>query len=251
MWDVLDSLELERYGRHILLKEIGGSGQLKLSNSKITMVGAGGLGSIILYYLVAAGVGKIQIVDDDIVSLSNLHRQILYRDIDLGIKKVFAARKNLLELNPKIEISVIDERFSLENSLQIIDKSDLIIDGTDNFESKALICREAFKHFTPIIYGGLSQWEGQVCIFDPKLSSACFDCIFPKAPDQNIEENCADLGVIGPIVGVVGSLMASEAIKFLTCSGKVLLNNLLTYDSLHGEFQKFQVEKLKDCPICS
>ena len=247
----MDSLELDRYGRHILLKEIGGSGQLKLSNSQVTMIGAGGLGSIVLYYLVAAGVGKIQIVDDDIVSLSNLQRQILFKDVDIGLKKVFSAKKNLLELNPLVEISVLDERLSAENGSQIIGKSDLIIDGTDNYKSKALICREAFKNLTPLIYGGLSQWEGQVCIFDPNLPSACFECIFPNEPNQNVEENCANLGIMGSTVGVIGSLMAGEAIKLITSSGTTLVDQILTYDCLHGEFQRFQVEKRNCCPICS
>ncbi len=247
----MKSVELERYARHILLKEIGGAGQLKLSNSKITMIGAGGLGSVALYYLVASGVGKIQIVDKDIVSLSNLQRQILFKDKDLGEKKVLAARKNLLKLNPNVEICVLDDHFSPENSSKIIADSDLILDGTDNFESKALICREAYRHRVPVIYGGLSQWEGQVCIFDPNLSSACFECIYPNKPNQNSGENCTDLGIIGPTVGVIGSLMAGEAIKWITSSGKPLVDQILIYDCLHGDFQKFQLVKRKNCPICA
>ena len=251
MRGILDSNQLERYARHILLKEIGGSGQSRLANAQITMVGAGGLGSVVLYYLVAAGVGKIQIVDSDIVSLSNLQRQILFRNSDLGEKKVFAARKNLLQLNPLVKISVWDDLFSLENSSRIITQSDLIIDGTDNFKSKALICKVAYEHKIPLIYGGLSQWEGQVCLFDPNLPSACFDCIYPNAPNQHMEENCVDLGIIGPTVGVIGSLMAGEAIKFITSAGKPFVDQILTYDCLHGEFRRFQVEKRENCPVCS
>ena len=247
----MDSVELERYARHILLKEIGGSGQLKLSNAKITMVGVGGLGSVALYYLVAAGVGKIQIVDNDLVSLSNLQRQILFKDEDLGEKKVSAAKKNLLELNPLVEISVVEDRFTQKNSSKIAAQTDLIIDGTDNFRSKALISRVAFKHRIPLVYGGLSQWEGQVCIFDPNLPSACFECLHPHEPNQNLEENCTDLGVIGPTVGVIGSLMAAETIKLITSSGNLVVNQILTYDCLQGEFQKFQVDRRTDCPSCS
>ncbi|MDG2355322.1 MAG: HesA/MoeB/ThiF family protein [Paracoccaceae bacterium] len=247
----MESVELERYARHILLKEIGGSGQIKISNTKITMIGAGGLGSVALYYLVASGVGKIKIVDEDVVSLSNLQRQILFKDSDLGEKKVLAARKNLLELNPNVEICVVDESFSMNNSSKIIAGSDLILDGTDNFETKALICREAYRHRIPSVYGGLSQWEGQVCIFDPNLSSVCFDCIYPNKPNQDVEENCADLGIIGPTVGVIGSLMAGETIKWITSSGKPLVDQILIYDCLQGDFQKFQVEKRKNCPVCA
>ena len=247
----MDSYGLERYTRHILLKEIGGPGQLKLSNSKITMIGAGGLGSIALYYLVASGVGSIKIVDNDIVSLSNLQRQILFEEADIGIKKVLAAKKNLLKLNPHIKITTLEEQFTKENSSNVLRDSDLIIDGTDNFKSKATLCREAYKHKLPLIYGGLSQWEGQICLFDPKLPSVCFDCIYPNAPTPIIEESCSDLGVIGPVVGIIGSIMAAEAIKFLTSAGLSLANHILTYDCLHAEFQKFKIEKRSNCSICS
>ena len=240
----MDSYGLARYTRHILLKEIGGPGQLKLSNSRITMIGAGGLGSIALYYLVASGVGNIKIVDSDIVSLSNLQRQI-------GEKKVLAAKKNLLKLNPHIKITTLDEQFTEENSSSVLNASDLIIDGTDNFKSKSTLCREAYKHNLPLIYGGLSQWEGQICLFDPKLPSACFDCIYPNAPTQIMEESCSDLGVIGPVVGIIGSIMAGEAIKFLTSAGLSLANYILTYDCLHAEFQKFKIERRSHCSICS
>ena len=247
----MESYELKRYARHILLKEIGGPGQLKLSNSMVTMIGAGGLGSIVLYYLVASGVGKIKIVDNDIVSLSNLQRQILFEEEDIGKKKVFAAKKNLLKLNPRIEITINDDKFTEINSSDILADSDLIIDGTDNFKSKAILCREAYKLKLPLIYGGLSQWEGQISIFDPNISSVCFDCIYPNAPNSIMEENCSDLGVIGPVVGIIGSVMAAEAIKFITSAGKPLANQLLTYDCLHAEFQKFRIERRTNCAVCS
>ncbi len=247
----MNKIELERYARHILLKEIGGSGQQLLKNSCVTMIGAGGLGSIVLYYLVAAGVGTIKIVDDDVVSLSNLQRQILFKNEDLGKKKVFAAKKNLLGLNPLIKIETFDYKFSEINCKKFTDGSDLLIDGTDNFKSKSSICKIAFSKLIPLVYGGLSQWEGQVCVFDPKSDSICFECIFPKDPGEEFEQSCSNIGIMGPTVGVIGSLMAAEAIKFLTSCGKPIMNKILTYDCLQGEFQQFEVEKNKGCYICS
>ena len=247
----MDKIELERYTRHILLKEIGGSGQKLLKNSCITMVGAGGLGSIVLYYLAAAGIGNIKIVDNDIVSLSNLQRQILFKNSDLGKKKVLAAKKNLLSLNPQIKIEAFDDKFNEKTSKKFINNCDLLIDGTDNYKSKSSICKIAFNKCIPLVYGGLSQWEGQVCVFDPKSTSICFGCIFPNDPGQEFEETCLNFGIIGPIVGVIGSLMAAEVIKFLTFCGKPIMNKILTYDCLQGEFQEFGVDKIKSCDICS
>ena len=247
----MNKKELERYTRHILLKEIGGSGQNLLKKACITMVGAGGLGSVVLYYLAAAGIGKIKIVDDDIVSLSNLQRQILFKDADLGEKKVIAAKNNLLSLNPHIEIEIFDNRFSEQNFRKFVNGCDVLIDGTDNFKSKSFICKVAFKELIPLVYGGLSQWEGQVCIFDPKAESVCFECIFPNEPGENVEESCSNFGIIGPTVGVIGSLMAAETIKLLTSCGKPILNKILTYDCLQGEFQEFGIEKVQSCNICS
>ena len=247
----LNKIELERYSRHILLKEVGGSGQTLLKKSSVVMIGAGGLGSIVLYYLAAAGVGNIKIIDNDLVSLSNLQRQILFKNEDLGKKKVIAAKKNLLSLNPFINIEIFDDRFTESNNKKFIDRCDLLIDGTDNFKSKSSICKTAFKELIPLVYGGLSQWEGQICIFDPKTPSICFECIFPTEPSEQFEESCSNFGIIGPTVGVIGSLMAAEVIKFLTSCGKPILNNILTYDCLQGEFQQFEVEKNKSCSICS
>ena len=247
----MDKIELERYTRHILLKEIGGSGQQLLKNSCVTMVGAGGLGSIILYYLAAAGIGSIRIVDNDIVSLSNLQRQILFKNIDIGEKKVIAAKKNLLSLNSQVNIETFDEQFNEKSSRQLINNCDILIDGTDNYKSKSSICKIAFKETIPLVYGGLSQWEGQVCVFDPKSASICFGCIFPNDPGQEFEDSCLNFGIIGPTVGVIGSLMAAEVIKFLTSCGKPIINKILTYDCLQGEFQEFVVEKINSCDICS
>ena len=247
----MDKIELERYTRHILLKEIGGSGQQLLKNSCVTVVGAGGLGSVILYYLAAAGIGCIRIVDNDIVSLSNLQRQILFKDEDIGKKKVIAAKKNLLDLNSHLNIETFDEKFSEKSSRKLIKNCDILIDGTDNFKSKSSICKIAFKETIPLVYGGLSQWEGQICVFDPKSASICFGCIFPNDPGQEFEESCLNFGIIGPTVGVIGSLMAAEVIKFLTSCGKPIMNKILTYDCLQGEFQEFLVEKINSCDICS
>lgn len=247
----MDKIELNRYKRHILLKEIGGSGQNILKNSCITMIGAGGLGSVILYYLAAAGVGNIKIVDNDVVSLSNLQRQILFKNEDLGKKKVLAAKKNLLSLNPLINIEIYDNKFTEKNYREYIDGCNLLIDGTDNFKSKSAISKVAFSECIPLVYGGLSQWEGQICVFDPKSDSICFGCIFPNDPGQEFEESCSNLGIIGPTVGVIGSLMSAEVIKFLTSSGKPIMNKILTYDCLQGEFQEFCVDKVQSCKICS
>ena len=247
----MNNKELERYKRHILLKEIGGSGQKLLKKSNVTVIGAGGLGSIVLFYLAAAGVGNIKIVDNDVVSLSNLQRQILYKDSDQGEKKVLAAKKNLLNLNPTINVDIFEDYITNKNYDKYIENCDLLIDGTDNFKSKSLICKIAFNKNIPLVYGGLSQWEGQVCIFDPKSDSICFECIFPNDPGEEFDDSCFNFGIIGPTVGVIGSLMAAEVIKLLTSCGAPILNKILTFDCLNGEFQKFEVEKVKSCNICS
>ena len=215
------------------------------------MVGAGGLGSIVLYYLAAAGIGNIRIIDNDIVSLSNLQRQILFKNEDIGKKKVNAAKKNLFSLNPQVNFEIFDERFNEKSSKKLIKNCDILIDGTDNYKSKSFICKIAFNEKIPLVYGGLSQWEGQVCIFDPKSKSICFGCIFPNDPGREFDDSCLNFGIMGPTVGVIGSLMAAEVIKFLTSSGKPIMNKILTYDCLQGEFQEFVVEKINNCDICS
>ena len=169
----------------------------------------------------------------------------------MGKKKVLAAKKNLLSLNPLINVEIYDNKFTEKNYRKYINGCNLLIDGTDNFKSKSAISKVSFSERIPLVYGGLSQWEGQICVFDPKSDSICFGCIFPNDPGQEFEESCSNLGIIGPTVGVIGSLMSAEVIKFLTSCGKPIMNKILTYDCLQGEFQEFCVDKVRSCKICS
>ena len=232
------------------MKEIGGSGQKKLLQSTVAMVGAGGLGSVVLLYLAAAGIGKLKILDNDVVSLSNLQRQILFRNGDLGQKKVVAAKKNLLALNPNLDIEIFDEGFNGGSDTEFFKNCDLLVDGTDNYKSKVALSHEARRLEIPLVFGGLSKWDGQMSVFDPTLPSACFGCIFPEPPSYPEEEDCSGVGIVGPVVGIVGSLMAAEVVKWLIGAGNSYINNLFTFDSLNGEVRKFEIQKREDCKVC-
>jgi len=243
--------EIERYARHIVLREIGGPGQNKLLSAKLLCIGAGGLGSSALLYLGAAGVGRIGIVDDDEVSLSNLQRQVLHATDSIGTLKTASAKQALARVNPHVE--VVEHHFRLEehNIGDVISGYDLVLDGTDNFTTRYLVNAACVRAKTPLISAAMSQWEGQISLYDPANGGPCYQCVFPEAPADGLAPNCAQAGVMGALAGVMGSMMAGEAIKQITGAGQVLREEILIYDSLYGETRKLKTSKRDTCPICS
>lgn len=244
-------VELDRYARHIVLREIGGAGQKKLKQAKVLVVGAGGLGAPALQYLAAAGVGTIGVIDDDVVDNANLQRQVIHRDEDIGKPKVFSAEAAMRAQNPHVEVRPYNRRLSDDIAAELFAEYDLILDGTDNFETRYLANRHAVALGKPLISGALSQWEGQISLFHPAKGGPCYQCIFPEAPAAGLALSCAEAGVIGPLPGVIGAMMAQEAIKQITGAGSVLRGEMLIYDGLYGETRKIRLSARSDCPICT
>lgn len=242
--------ELNRYARHIVLRELGGPGQKKLKKSKVLVIGAGGLGAPALQYLAAAGVGTIGVIDDDEVENANLQRQVIHRDQDIGMPKVFSAEVAMRAQNPYVDVRPYHRRLTDEIAEELFADFDLILDGTDNFETRYLANRIAVKLGKPLISGALSQWEGQLSLFHPKSGGPCYQCIFPEAPAAGLAPSCSEAGVVGPLPGVVGAMMAVEAIKYITGAGITLRSEMLIYDALYGESRKIRLSQRDDCPIC-
>lgn len=239
----------ERYKRHLSLPEIGKKGQLKLKKSNILVIGAGGLGSSCLQYLVAAGVGKIGIVDDDVVEWSNLQRQVIHNERFLGQNKVISAKNFLKKLNSSIEINEYKLKMDQDNAENIIKNYDLIIDCTDNFKSRFLINEVSVKLNKPLIHGSVYKFEGNVAVFNYN-NSACYQCLYPEAPPKENSPNCSDIGVLGIVPGIMGMFQANEAIKILLSNGTPLTNQLLNINFLSMSFRKLAFSKHHDC-FCS
>lgn len=246
----LSSSDLERYARHIVLREIGGPGQQKLLGARVLVVGAGGLGSPALLYLAAAGVGQLVVVDDDSVSLSNLQRQILFDTGDIGVPKADAASESLKDLNPGVNVISVPERLNSKNAREYLSEVDLVLDGCDNFETRYLVNQVCIEMGIPLLSAAISQWEGQIGLFDPDRGGPCYACIFPVVPGSGLAPTCAEAGVVGALPGVVGSMMALEAIKFLTGAGIGLNSAMLIYDGLHAETRRIKTRARQDCPVC-
>ncbi|SFS95936.1 Molybdopterin or thiamine biosynthesis adenylyltransferase [Sulfitobacter marinus] len=242
--------ELNRYARHIVLREVGGSGQKALKNAKVLVVGAGGLGAPVLQYLAAAGVGTIGVIDDDVVENANLQRQVIHTDENIGMAKVFSAQMALEAQNPFVTIRPYHRRLDDEIAETLISDYDIVLDGTDNFETRYLVNRACVAAGVPLISGALSQWEGQLSVFDPARGAPCYQCVFPQAPAAHLAPSCAQAGVIGPLPGVIGSMMAVEAIKVITGAGAPLRGQMVIYDALYGENRVIGVSKRDDCTIC-
>ncbi len=248
--DRFTETELDRYARHIVLRELGGPGQKRLKKARVLVIGAGGLGAPALQYLAAAGVGTIGVIDDDVVENANLQRQVIHRDADIGMPKVFSAQQAMEAQNPNVSVLPYNRRLSEEIASDLFGDFDLILDGTDNFETRYLANHTAVALGKPLISGALSQWEGQLSVFDPAKGAPCYQCIFPEAPAAGLAPSCSEAGVIGPLPGVVGSMMAVEAIKVITGAGQALRGEMLIYDALYGESRKITLSKRSDCPIC-
>lgn len=242
--------ELDRYSRHIMLREIGGPGQRRLKDARVLVVGAGGLGAPVLMYLAASGVGVIGVIDDDVVDLSNLQRQIIHSDQRLGMEKVQSAQIAMLALNPFIEVRPYHRRLTDEIAGDLLAGYDLIIDGSDNFDTRYLVNRAAARLGKPLISGAITQWEGQVSLYDPARGTPCYQCVFPVRPAAGLVPTCAEAGVAAPLPGVIGTMMAMEAVKHLTGAGETLRGRLMIHDALYGETRVIATRKRDDCPVC-
>ncbi|WP_096784745.1 HesA/MoeB/ThiF family protein [Rhodobacter sp. CZR27] len=242
--------ELERYARHIMLREVGGPGQKRLKEARVLVIGAGGLGSPALLYLAAAGVGTIGVIDDDRVEGSNLQRQVIHADARIGWPKVASAAAAMRALNPFVEVRPYERRLTEEIAADLFADYDLILDGTDNFDTRYLANRVAVAAKKPLISGAIAQWEGQVSLYDPAHGGPCFECTFPVRPAPGLVPSCAEAGVIAPLPGVVGSIMAVEAVKHLTGAGATLRGALLIYDALWGETRRIVLKPRDGCPVC-
>jgi molybdopterin/thiamine biosynthesis adenylyltransferase len=238
-----------RYHRHLLLPEVGETGQLKLLGSKVLLLGAGGLGSPAAMYLAAAGVGTIGIIDMDVVDSSNLQRQILHTLDRVGMRKVDSAKIALTAMNPDVNVVTYDTRLDADNILDIIDGYDVIVDGTDNFPTRYLVNDAALLKRIPVVHGSIFRFEGQVTVFDPFVGP-CYRCMIPEPPPAELAPSCAEAGVLGVLPGIVGSLQAIEAIKMLLKLGDPLVGRLLTYDALEQSFRTFKVRRDPECPAC-
>ena len=248
--ELFSEVELERYARHIILREVGGPGQKKLKESSVLVIGAGGLGSPALLYLAAAGVGRIGIIDDDVVDLGNLQRQVIHRDADIGLPKTRSAARAIAALNPHVTVETYTRRLDAEIAADLFADFDLILDGTDNFDSRYLANATAHAQGKPLISGALSQWEGQVSVYDTARGTPCYQCIFPEAPAPELAPSCAEAGIMGPLPGVIGAMMAGEAVKLITGAGHVLRGEMFIYDGLYSESRKIGLKARADCPVC-
>lgn len=242
--------ELDRYARHVMLREIGGPGQRKLKDSKVLVIGAGGLGSPALLYLAGAGVGVLGFVDDDMVDGSNLQRQIIHADARIGMPKVFSAEIALRALNPFIELRPYHRRLDEAAARALFADYDLILDGTDNFDTRYMVNRAAVEAGKPLISGAITQWEGQVSLFHPASGAPCYECVFPVRPAPGMVPTCAEAGVAAPLPGVIGSIMAMEAVKQITGAGETLQGRLMIHDALYAETRVIAVKRRADCPVC-
>ncbi|MBQ8328229.1 MAG: molybdopterin-synthase adenylyltransferase MoeB [Lachnospiraceae bacterium] len=243
--------QLERYSRHIILKEIGVKGQKKLLNARVLIIGAGGLGAPAALYLAAAGVGTIGIADADVVDLSNLQRQVIHTTEDIGKKKVDSAAETMRRINPDITVNTYYEYVSSANILKLIEDYDFILDGTDNFPAKFLINDACVMAKKPFSHAGIIRFKGQLTTVIPGVSP-CYRCIFRNPPPEDAVPTCKQAGVIGAMGGVIGSLQAMEAIKYITGAGELLTGYLLTYDALTMEFRKIKLPpRGKGCAVCS
>jgi len=247
----MGAVELERYARHIVLRELGGPGQRALKHASVLVVGAGGLGAPALLYLAAAGIGRIGVIDDDRVENANLQRQVIFRDADIGLPKVFAAAEAMKAQNPYTEVRPYNRRLTPEIAAELIGEYDLVLDGSDDFATRTAVNRACVETETPLVSGALSAWEAQVSLFDPARGGPCYACVFPSPAAPGLAPSCAEAGVLGPLPGVAGAMMAVEAIKVLADAGTGLRGRLALYDALHAETRTIRVKPNEDCAVCA
>ena len=249
----LTDAQFERYARHLILDEVGEAGQARLMAARVLVVGAGGLGSPILLYLAAAGVGTLGIVDDDIVDLSNLQRQIIHPTSQIGVSKVESARETIAAINPEIVVECHTKRIDEKNAETLVGAYDLIADGSDNFDTRYLLNDVCHNLAKPLVAGALSPFEGQVSTFKSHLGPPhpCYRCLFREAPPQDAVPRCVEAGILGAVAGVIGTIQATEVLKELLGIGDSLSGSLLIYDALRSDFHRVKLPRDPECPTCS
>lgn len=238
--------ERERYARHILLKEIGGPGQQRLKAATVAIVGAGGLGAPAALYLAAAGVGRLRLIDDDTVSLDNLQRQIIFRHADVGASKVDRAQAALAALNDQVAVEIERQRLTDSNAAYLLRGTDIVLDGTDDFGTRFAVNAAARALGAPLVSGAVGRWDGQVATF--ARGGPCYRCFVPETPPD--AETCSRVGVVGALTGVIGSMMALEAIKLITQAGAPLLGRVMLFDGLNGDARTVVLNRDPACPVC-
>ena len=241
--------EIKRYSRHLIMPEVGMTGQIKLKKASVLCVGAGGLGSPLAFYLTAAGVGRIGIVDFDVVDFSNLQRQILHTTHDVGRPKLDSAAEKLKALNPNVNVELHETRLTSENALQLFEKYDIIVDGTDNFPTRYLVNDACVLTGKPNVYGSIFRFEGQASIFATS-DGPCYRCLYPEPPPPGLVPSCAEGGVLGILPGLVGLVQATEVIKLILEKGNSLVGRLLLFDALGMKFRELKLRKDPQCPVC-
>ncbi len=241
--------EILRYSRHLIMPEVAMEGQLKLKQAKVLCIGAGGLGSPLALYLAAAGVGKIGMVDFDVVDFTNLQRQIIHDTNDVGRPKLASAQETLQDINPNVEVVPYETRLTSENALEIFKDYDIIADGTDNFPTRYLVNDACVLLGKPNVYGSIFRFEGQASVFYAK-EGPCYRCLYPEPPPPGLVPSCAEGGVLGVLPGIVGSIQALETIKLILGKGETLIGRLLLFDALNLKFRELKLRKNPDCPVC-
>ena len=241
--------QLERYSRHILLQDVGVEGQIKLLEAKVVIIGAGGLGAPVALYLAAAGIGTIGIVDNDTVDISNLQRQVVHFTKDIGVSKVVSAKETMLAVNPDITVNTYQDCLRSDNIRDIIRGYDFIVDGTDNFPTKFLINDACVMENIPFSHGGVLRFDGQTMTVVPGKSS-CYRCSFGKPPPPDAVPTCSQAGVLGAIAGMLGTIQATEALKYITEVGELLTDTLLSFNAKTMDFKKTRLHKQPKCPLC-
>jgi sulfur-carrier protein adenylyltransferase/sulfurtransferase len=245
----LSNEEIKRYSRHLIMPEVGMAGQKKLKAASVLLIGAGGLGSPLAMYLAAAGVGRIGLVDYDVVSYSNLQRQVIHGTRDVGRPKLASARDRINDLNPYVQVDTYEVPLTSENALQIFEPYDIVIDGTDNFPTRYLTNDACVLLGKPNVYGSIFRFEGQASVFYA-AEGPCYRCLFPEPPPPGLVPSCAEGGVLGVLPGTVGAIQATEAIKLILGTGTSLIGRLLLYDALNMTFDEVKLRKNPNCPVC-
>jgi len=246
----LNNDEIRRYSRHLILPEVGLAGQKKIKAASVLCIGAGGLGSPIAMYLAAAGIGKIGIVDFDTVDFSNLQRQILHTDADVGRSKAESAKETIRGINPHCEVVIHNTRISSENALDLIRPYDIVVDGTDNFPTRYLTNDACVILKKPNVYGSIFRFEGQASVFAPHLGGPCYRCLYPEPPPPGMVPSCAEGGVLGVLPGIIGCIQATEILKLAIGKGTSLVGRLLLFDSLKMKFHELKLRRDPACPVC-
>jgi len=241
--------QIERYSRHIILPEVGGSGQQKMLDARVLLLGAGGLGSPAAYYLAAAGIGNLGIVDFDQVDLSNLQRQIIHSTERIGMLKTESAKKTIQALNPDVNVTLYNEKMDSNNIMSLIKDYDYVLDGSDNFPTRYLVNDACVMKNKTLIHGSIFRFEGQVTVFKPG-DGPCYRCLYPEPPPPGMVPNCQEGGVLGVLAGVIGNLQVVEVLKLILGIGKPLVGKLLIYDALNTEFRSLRLRRDANCPIC-